>query len=188
MAPLAESIDWATIRKAATQNHQELYYWTQACFIMAAETAFVLGRDIKNPETGKREGRNATAFKMNRKWEMFAEDEEWKPRLDVIPTPINREFGNGMHTFKKNVPDTLPLWDESDGREDIPAPYSKPKSTVRPKKSLERAGPRNESNTVIRRKRKSLARRQRMTTQGKGGRRREYQRGIFLGNLLRAEG
>ena len=43
---------------------------------MAAETAFVLGHDIKDPKTGKREGGNAIAFKMNRKCEMFAEDEE----------------------------------------------------------------------------------------------------------------
>jgi hypothetical protein len=84
---------------------------------------------------------------------MFVEDEEWKPRLNIIPTPVNREFGNSMHTSIKNVPVTLLPWDEPDGHEDILAPYTKSKSAVRLKKSSERVESRNESNKPTYRKR-----------------------------------
>jgi hypothetical protein len=117
---------------------------------------------------------------MNRKWEMFAEDEEWKPRLDIIPTPINREFGNGMHTSMKNVPVTLPPWDESDGREDILAPYTKPKSVVRPKKSSERAESQNESNKPTRRKRTKPSE----MTADDHARKRRRTKGISARNIL----
>ena len=68
-----------------------------------------LDETLRIPKLESARGENATAFKMNREWEMFAEDKEWKPLLDIIPTPSNREFGYGMHTPIKNVPVTIPL-------------------------------------------------------------------------------
>jgi hypothetical protein len=113
---------------------------------------------------------------------MFVEDEEWKPRLDnIILTLINQEFGNSMHTFIKNVPVTLPLWDESDGREDILAPYTKPKSAIRPKKSSERARSRNESNKSTRRKRTKPSE----MTADDHARKRRRTKGISAQNILR---
>lgn len=81
---------------------------------MAAETVFRLGRDELDPETGKKIGGNSSAFKLNREWEKFAKDKEWKPRLEGIPTPVNREFGCGNHTSKKYFPVDLPEGDWSD--------------------------------------------------------------------------
>ena len=112
---------------------------------------------------------------------LLAEDEEWKPRLDIIPTPMNREFGNGIRTSIKNVPVTLPPWDESDGREDILAPYTRPKSAVRLKKSLERVELRDESNKPTRRKRTKLSE----MTAVDNARKRRRTKGIPARNILR---
>lgn len=59
-------------------------------------------------------GGNSSAFKLNREWEKYAKDKEWKPRLEGIPTPFNHEFGCGNHTSKKYFLVDLPEGDWSD--------------------------------------------------------------------------
>lgn len=131
MAPLAESIDWVKIRKAGTANHRTLFHWVQACLVMAAETAFGLQRDELDPNNGKKIGGNASAFKLNRKWEGFADDKEWKSRLDGIPTPVNPEFGCGKHTSKKVISFKLPEAEWSESEEETTANVGEPETSLK---------------------------------------------------------
>ena len=95
VAPLRESIDWEKIRKAGIANHKTLFRWTQACLFMAAETVFRLGRDEIDLETGRTMGGSSSVFMLNREWEKFVKDKEWKSRLEGILSPTNYEFGCG---------------------------------------------------------------------------------------------
>jgi hypothetical protein len=95
VAPLAESIDWDRIHRGKTANDRALLVWTKACLTMAAETAWMEGRDEYRPN-GKRIGGNAGAYRMNRKWEQLPENEEWKPRLERLVKSVVRDFGYEM--------------------------------------------------------------------------------------------
>ena len=74
--------------------------------MIGAEIAFQTRRDIdekleSRQSKRKHTGGNAAAFALNRKWEKFADDENWKPHLDNILTPINRDFGASIHTSRR---------------------------------------------------------------------------------------
>jgi hypothetical protein len=131
VAPLAESIDWVKIRKAGTANHKTLFHWVQACLVMAAETAFELRRVELDFSTRRKVGGNASAFRLNRRWEGFAEDKEWKPRLDGIPTPINPEFGCGKHTSKKVIPIKMSEGEWSGSEEETKKDTGNPKTPLK---------------------------------------------------------
>ncbi|KFY39302.1 hypothetical protein V494_04033 [Pseudogymnoascus sp. VKM F-4513 (FW-928)] len=100
VGPMADSVDWDTIEETRTPGAKTLFEWTRGSLVMAAETAFQIGRD-RHTENGERGGPVDGARLMNVAWEHLPQTTQWKALLSGVQVPLNPNFGRRKRTAIK---------------------------------------------------------------------------------------
>ncbi|KFY93168.1 hypothetical protein V500_03868 [Pseudogymnoascus sp. VKM F-4518 (FW-2643)] len=181
VAPVADAVDWDSIAEGKTTDDTTLRLWVKASTMMAADTAWVEGRDLR--EGDRRTGGNAGAYRLNRKWEKFADDVTWASRLDGAAVRITHDFGYGVKTSKKLVQRMLGdegTWTDSGSEGGHPVVQQ---MTAAVAGSLDRSFAAGESGAHTPKKRKRKA--QGQLTEEDLDKRHRRRKGVAAGRIIR---